>query len=246
MVALPKEWIEGRIDPTLAAIDRELERREAGQPRRTYLGASQIGEPCERKLWYSIQPDVPREAWEAATLRRFEDGHRSEAVMAERLRLVPGVELATVDANGEQFGFTDFGGRFQGHADGFIRGLLQAPVTPCVWEHKSVNEKRFAEFNKLKKNLDEKAVLQAWDPVYYAQGVMYMGYFDLTRHYLTVSTPGCRDVQSCRTDANPRMFDALREKARRIIEAEAPPARISERKEFYYCKWCQFREICHG
>jgi CRISPR/Cas system-associated exonuclease Cas4 (RecB family) len=241
MVALPD-----RHDPTLAAIDREIERRAAEQPRRSYLGASQIGEPCERKLWYAIQPGVPREDWNAASLKRFEDGHRSEDVMAHRLRLVSGVELHTVDETGEQFGFSDFGGAFKGHVDGLVRGLLQAPETPHVWEHKAVNEKKFAEFQKIKGAVGEKATLAEWDAVYYAQAVVYMHYFDMKRHYLTVTTPGAREHASCRTEANPQMAMALRAKARRVIEATEPPARLSERPEFWKCKMCEFRAVCHA
>ena len=223
-----------------------MERRALDEPRRSYLGASQIGEECERKLWYSIQPGLPREAWNALTLRRFEDGHRVEDVMAARLRLVPGIELHTHDDNGEQFGFRDLDGKFRGHADGFIRGLLQAPETPAVWEHKAVNDKKFAELGKLKDKHGEKEALAKWDHVYYAQAVVYMHYFDMTRHYLTVTTPGARDHQSCRTNANPVMAEALREKAKRIINAKSPPARISERAEFYKCKWCSYKEVCHA
>ncbi|CAN5149289.1 hypothetical protein BH10PLA2_BH10PLA2_19900 [soil metagenome] len=241
MVALPE-----RFDPTLAAMDAEMERRAAEQPPRSYLGASQIGEACERKLWYSIQPGIARERFNAATLRRFEDGHRSEDVMIKRLRMVSGVELHTVDETGQQFGFSDLAGRFKGHVDGLMRGILQAPETDHVWEAKCVNEKKFAEFQKLKTSVGEKATLSEWDAVYYAQAIVYMHYFDMKRHYLVVMTPGARDHASCRTDANPEMAQALRAKAKRILDATKPPARLSERPEFWKCKMCQFRSVCHA
>ncbi|WP_435008009.1 hypothetical protein P12x_005276 [Tundrisphaera lichenicola] len=235
------------VDPTLAAIDRELERRAALAPRRSYLGASAIGEECERKLWYSIRPEVPRLPFNAASLKRFEDGHRGEAVMAERLRMVPGVELWTEDEQtGGQIGGTLFDGRFGWHVDGVIRGLLQAPGTSHVWEHKQVGQKKYDELRKLKATVGEKASLAAWDPVYYAQSVLYMELLDLNRHYLTVSTPGGREFDSCRTEANPVMAKALLAKAQRILSAASPPARLSERPEFFKCKWCDFRDACHG
>src|SRR5436305_400208 len=99
-------------DPTLVAIDRALEERAAGKPRRYYLGATAIGDACERKLWYSIRPDVPKKPFDAASLKRFADGHHGEAVMAERLRMVPGVELWTADdQTGGQIGGTLFNER---------------------------------------------------------------------------------------------------------------------------------------
>lgn len=234
-------------DPTLAAIDREMERRASLEPRRSYLGASAIGEPCERKLWYSIRPDVPRRPFDAASLKRFEDGHHGEAVMAGRLRTVTGVELWTLDdRNGGQIGGTLYDGRFGWHVDGVIRGILQASATPHVWEHKQVGQKKYDEFRKLKGIHGEKRTLAAWDAVYHAQGVVYMELLDLTRHYLTVATPGGRDYDSCRTEANPTMARALLAKARRVLDASEPPARISERPEFYKCKLCDYRETCHA
>jgi len=154
--------IPDMADPTLAALDRELERAAAAEPARNYLGASQIGHECERFLWYSLRPDVPRRSFQAATLRRFADGHAGEAVMIERLRLVPGIELWDRDEQGKQFGFTDFAGRFAGHVDGVILGLLQAPGTPHIFEGKVVNEKKFQEFKKLKREYGEKAALKLW------------------------------------------------------------------------------------
>lgn len=235
------------VDPTLAAIDRELERRAAMEPKRTYLGASALGRPCERELWYSIQPDVSRRPFDAASLKRFADGHQGEAVMAERLRMVPGLQLWTVDEKtGEQIGGMLFDGRFGWHCDGVVKGLLQSPATPTVWEHKQVGQKKFDEFRKLKATLPEKQVLAAWDRVYFAQGVLYMELLDLERHYLTVSTPGGRQYDACRTEANPEMAKALLQKAKRIIESDSPPMRISERPEWFQCRLCDFREVCHA
>jgi hypothetical protein len=241
MVALPE-----RFDPTLAALDREMERRGEMQPRRTYLGASLIGHACERFIWYAIRPDTPRRPFDAATLRRFEDGHRSEDVLIQRLRLVPGVELETHDALGNQFGFSDMDGMFRGHVDGLVRGLLQAPKTEHVFEAKCVSEKRFAEFGKAVDKVGEKAALLEWDPGYWAQAQVYMHYFDLTRHYLVVMSAGARSHASCRTEVDSEAGKQLREKARRIIQAESPPARISERIEFFKCKFCDFQGVCHA
>ena len=41
--------------PTVQAIYRSYEALAAAEPRRRYLGAAQIGEPCDRALWYSVR-----------------------------------------------------------------------------------------------------------------------------------------------------------------------------------------------
>ena len=232
-------------DPTLAEVDRVAEERAAAEPRREYLGASGLGDKCERKVWYQFNgyPSAPRRA---SLIYAAEDGHRSEAVMAGRLRMVPGIELWTADESGKQFGFTDYDRKFGGHIDGVIKGLRQAPTTPHIWENKAVNEKRLAEFKKARDAHGEKATLVNFDFKWFTQAQLYMGYFDLTRHYLTACAAGARGAVSCRTEFDPAFFQATRAKAKRIIDATEPPTRIASDASFYYCKWCEFREACHG
>ena len=232
-------------DPTLEAIDRITEAEAAAEPPRKYLGASALGDKCERKLWYQFNgyPASPRRA---TLIYAAQDGHRSEAVMADRLRKVPGVELWTLDEQGNQYGFIDFDRQFAGHIDGMIRGILQAPKTLHIWENKALNEKRFKEFRKVLDTHGEKQCLVNFDFKWYTQAQLYMGYFDVTRHYLTACYAGARETLSCRTEFDRAFFDASRAKALRIIEAKAPPARLSERPEFFECKWCEFWGVCHG
>lgn len=235
MVTIPE-----RGDPTLAAIDAILEEQTNGQAKRQYIGASSIGDPCSRKLWLRYHTDI-RETFDADTIRKFNDGHRCEDVMAEHLRMVPGIELWTYMPSGEQYGFKD--GPFAGHYDGVILGLIQAPKTPHVWEHKSTAEKKYKELLKLKHE-DEKTALERWNPVYYAQAVINMHKAECSRHYMTVSTPGLREYMSVRTEENPAMAEALIMKAKRIAEMREPPERIGG-PDYYMCKWCAFYGECH-
>lgn len=226
--------------PTLAAVDLALETAQESQSARDYIGMSSIGEPCSRKLWYRL--NRPAEKFSANTLRIFNDGHRAETEMARLLRLVPGIELITHDDHGNQFALGD--GFLSGHMDGVIRGVIEAPKKWHIWEHKAVNEKKFNDLKKLRSE-KEKTALEKWDKIYYAQAVSYMHSAEITRHFLTVSTPGVRDYISVRTDENPEMAKALIEKARRIKKVKTPPERIGG-KDFYLCKWCAFYDECHG
>jgi hypothetical protein len=233
------------VDPTIEAVHRAIEARAAAEPPRTYLGASSLGDRCERKLYYRLN-GAPSEPRKASLIYAAEDGHTSEATVAGRLRLVPGLELWTVDEVGKQFGFTDFGGKFAGHIDGVIKGLIQAPSTPHIWENKAANEKKFAEFRSAIQKYGEKQALMNGNYAWYVQAQCYMGYFDMTRHYLTVCTPGARDILSCRTEFVPAFFQAMRQRAERILSYREPPARLIDDPSYFYCKWCEFREHCHG
>jgi len=235
MVTIPE-----RGDPTLQAIDRILEERTNNEAPRTYIGASSIGD-CARKIWYRYHKGM-KETFDADTIRRFNDGHRTEDIMAAHLRMVPGIKLHTHDSDGRQFGFTD--GPFAGNYDGVIEGLIQAPTTPHLWECKAVNEESFNKFKKAVAE-DEKGALAKWNRIYYAQAIVYMHKAELKRHYLTVCTPGMRNYASCRTEANPEMAEGLIAKAKRIATQTTPPERIGG-PDWYECKWCSFYGVCHG
>lgn len=233
-------------DPTLAAIDAATEAAAARELPRGYLGMSQIGEPCERKLWYSFRWAMPR-VLPAAALYRIEDGHRTEELLARRLRMVPGVQLYTVDPRtGQQVACADHGGHFCGHLDGVVLGLLQAPKTWHVWECKAVNEDKQAKLAKLVAERGEKAALVHWDPIYWAQAQVYMHYQGMTRHYLTAASPGGRSVVSVRTDADPAAAEELRAKALRVITAVEPLPRLSEDAANWQCRGCAAHAFCHG
>ena len=231
------------IDPTLEAVNRAIEAAQ-DTSRRGYLGASAIGDNCSRKLWYAFRWACPV-SFDADTLKRFEDGHRGEAVMAERLRKVPGLQLSTEREDGEQWGFVAIDGHFRGHCDGFLLGILQAPKTPHVWEHKVCNEAKQKKLAKLKLEKGEKEALAHWDQIYYAQAQVYMHQFEITRHYLTCSSPGERTTVSVRTNYNREHAEYLMDRAQGIIYSEEEPARLSETPTDYRCKMCDFHGICH-
>lgn len=215
------------------------------EERRDYIGASLVGHPCARHIWYRYH-GYPSKPFDAETLWRFEDGHRTEAVVIERLRQVVGVQVWDRTSEGGQIGFSSMGGKFKGHVDGIIRGLVQAPKTPHVLEVKCAGEKGYAEFKKLVFEYGEKKALERWNPTYYAQAQLYMHYMKLDRHYLVVALAGGRDMAACRTEYNPEEAQRLIDKADRILQATTEPARVSDKPDFYQCRWCPFAEVCHA
>lgn len=233
-------------DPTLEALDAAICAEQ--EPRSSKnIGFGVIGEPCSRKIWYSINIDDP-EIFKAETLRIFRNGHADEAAMAADLRKVKGIELHTHDPNrgGKQYKLDDLGGRFTGRLDGAINGLIQAPITWHVWEHKATKQDKFNKLEKLKLEFGEKQALQKWNIVYYAQAQSNMKYAELNRHYMTVGTPGLRQVTSVRTEYNKPYADALTDKAARIINSKIPMERISDNKESFDCRFCRWKDKCHG
>lgn len=234
------------IDPTLAAVDAAIEATENRKSPREYLGMSSIGRECEREAWYGWRW-VKQVKFSALSLKRFADGHHGEALQAKRLRLVEGVTLITDDPeSGRQIGFSDLNGHFKGHADGAILGLIQAPKTWHIWEHKQVDQTKQNKLVKLAHELGEKNALEKWNATYYAQAILYLHYSGMERHYLTCSTPGGRHTVSVRTEPNPVAAQRLILKAERVINAATPLAKLSDDPDYFVCKMCDFAGVCHG
>ena len=229
-------------DPLLRLLDDALLRQAAQEPVRNYLGGSAVGDSCARRQWYKLQGH--KEKFEASTLRKFQDGHDTEAKIISWLRLLPGIELYTSDGE-TQYGFSDLDGKYKGHYDGIIKGIPQSPNTWHILEIKCVAEKKFKQAQKLITEFGEKNALQKWDDRYYAQALTYCWYEKLDRHITIIATPGGRELMTMRTNANHTFAKALRDRAQRIITAQEPPERIGGR-DWWECRACSFKEICHG
>lgn len=234
-------------DPTLAAVDRAIEAKENSGWLAPSLSMGDIGNPCDRAMFYGFRWAGEPAPFPADVLKRFADGHHGEALQAARLRLVDGLTLWDRDPNRDdrQFAFDDCGGHLQGRIDGVIIGLLQSPKTLHVWEHKQVEEKSQRKLERLKEERGEKHALFAWKPMYWSTAQLYMHYTELTRHYMTVATPGGRHTISVRTDYEKHYAEQLAARANQIVNATRAPPRISEDPTWHECRWCRSYAICH-
>jgi len=220
---------------TLAAIEAAVS-AVADDGMRPHLGASLIGRECERVLWYSFRWATPQ-AFEARMLRLFARGQREEDVFTALLESIPGVRVVRIDANtGQQYSFKT--GHFGGSIDGAVAGLPDAPLTWHALEAKTHNAKSF-------KALEKDGVAKA-RPEHWAQMQCYMAWTGMHRAlYMAV----CKDDDRLhleRIDFDRQAAEAMFAKAQRIIDAAEPPARISDRPDWYQCKMCDHHDICHG
>lgn len=224
-------------DPIAAAVFAHYEDRDAQELPRPYLGASIIGQECERALWYAFRWASGKARFEGRMLRLFQTGHLAEARFVADLRAI-GCTVYDADDTGRQFGFAGCAGHMRGHMDGCGKGIPQGGEKWHVLEFKTHSAKSFAE---LKRHGVEKA-----KPAHYAQMQWYMGKSGMDRAlYLAVNKDN-DDLHSERVPFDPAAFTALEAKAERIIFAEAPPPRISEDPHFFRCKFCDHRPLCHG
>jgi len=130
--------------------------------------------------------------------------------------------------------------------DGVIRGLIQAPKQLHIWEHKCSAAKKFDEFTNLLVKWGDKATLEQWNMQYFVQAQLNMHFMQIDRHYLTVALAGSRDVAACRTEYQPEVAQRYIDRVEAVLQAEKELARISEKPDYYVCRWCKFAGECHG
>jgi hypothetical protein len=194
--------------------------RVAAEPRRPYLGMSSIGDDCERSLWYGFH-GYERKPVTGRVARVFAMGNAVED------RVVADLREAGFVIDGQQLEFVDFEGRFRGHCDGVIHGISRRPH---ILEIKSANEAGFMKF--LQNGI-------ASNPKYMAQVQCYMGYSGLQRALFVVENKNNQELFFERVHFDPGAFEALREKAWRILTAATePPMAESE------CHWCDYKAVC--
>lgn len=232
MAALPQPQ-----HTTARAIYALHEQRVAAEAPRGYLGWSELGEPCERRLWYGLR-QAGREAIGGQLARLFDTGHREEARLLDELRAL-GYEVFDRDpATGEQFAMSSHGGHLSGHLDAVVRGLPEAPKTWHLLDVKTIKAKKFDEL--LKKGL------RAMYPKYYAQGQGYMGHQLLERAAFVFVCKDDDRIHLERFEFDAAEFKKLEQKATRIISASEPPPRLSNDPAWFECKFCPLHALCHG
>ena len=232
MVELPKEILR---NPTVDAIYAKYEKNN-GEWRRPHLGASQIGNDCDRALWYSFRwctaPDFG-----GRMIRLFESGYIQEKRLITDLKDI-GVVVHHVHPNtGRQIQYSEFGGHFAGSLDAIAQGFPEAPKTWHVVECKSSNTKNFTKLKKV-------GVKEA-HPVHYAQVQIYMGWSKLDRAYYISVCKDTDEIYGERVYLDKDFIQQIKKKAENIIFRETPPPRIGTPDQFC-CRWCDHAEICHG
>jgi len=203
---------------------------------RGYLGASIIGAECERYLWYVFRYAC-KPNFDGRMYRLFETGALEEAKFVKELRAI-GCEVHDHDQNGEQFEVKAIGGHFSGHMDGCALGIPEAPKTWHVLEFKTHNAKSFKKL--------EKEGVKASKSQHYSQMMVYMHLTGMQRALYLAKNKDTDELYSERIRHDKTEAEALMERANRVITSSHPPERISGRRDYYLCNWCDAQDVCWG
>ena len=223
----------------LTAIDNAVVAALGGR-QRPHLGASMIGKECERALWYSFHWAITGNKFSGRMLRLFDRGQEEEARFIRWLEMA-GVTVSAVDPRtGKQYTHSDpdCGNHFGGSMDGACIGLPDAPKTWHVQEFKTHSDKSFKEVCK-------KGVLGS-KPEHYAQMQVYMHWSQMDRALYMAVNKNDDTLYVERIAYDKDTVLTLLARAKRVITEKEPPVGISERVDWYQCKFCDYHAICHG
>ncbi len=221
--------------PTVTAIYAAYE-VAAEDGFRDHLGASLLGKECARALWYDFRWASPARH-PGRILRLFDTGRREEERLVRDLRATGAMVLDLDPETGRQWRVETHGGHVAGSLDAVALGILEAPRTWHVVELKTHNAKSFA--------LLQRHGVAGAKPLHWAQMQIYLRLTGMDRAlYLAV----CKDTdqlwaERIRLDAD--AADRLLARAARVVDSARPPARLSDDPEFFECRLCDHRDVCH-
>lgn len=217
-----------------AAIDAAL--AETVEAPRRYLGASALGHDCLRKIqWDWTAPVAP----EPRTRRIFARGHWCEDYVAGLL----GIAGFHIIRAGNNLGFSQLGGQFQGHVDGIIAAgpALAGLDYPCLWENKGLGARGWT---KLKND----GLVKAY-PAYADQVALYQAYLGLTEHpaLFTACNMDTMELLHLLVPFDPARAQAASDRAVQVVlatQASETLPRVTDNSDDWRCKYCAHRERC--
>jgi hypothetical protein len=216
----------------------KMYREKASDFRRPHLGASQIGKPCERALFYSFRWSSDP-SFQSRILRLFESGFLEESRIIKNLRAVGITVYDREPSSGEQISYKEEScPMFSGSVDGIGIGFPEAEKTWHILECKTSSKKLY---DKLVKEGVEKSKYE-----HFCQMMLYMRWANLDRAMYIVCCKDDDRLYSERIYYDKDLAEQLVAKAKRIIFSDVPLERISDNPDSMYCKWCEHSPICHG
>lgn len=196
------------------------------------ISVGEIGDECDRALFYSFRWASERDKPNGQSIRLFRRGD------IEEVRLIEDLKAIGATVSNTQGKIRLAGGHLRGRMDGEVLGIPEAPKTPHLLELKSMNAKNFA--------LLQKSGCEQAQPKHYAQLQLGMHSLGYERGLYLVTNKDNEELYAERIKYD--MTYCLRQVARaeRITALHQPPARISEDPEFFKCRFCAHRAVCHS
>jgi hypothetical protein len=176
-------------------------------------------------------------------LRLFQTGHREEERIIADLRAA-GLEVLDIDPEdprGGQFKARALAGHLRGKLDGLCRGVPEAPVKWHVLECKSHNEKSFKKLRGAGVGNLRKGKFDHW-----VQCQIYMHVRGIERALYAAVCKNDDDLWIDRVVYDREWCEATLARLENILRNPRPPLRINEDPDYFGCRFCKAKPLCHG
>lgn len=221
--------MEIKIGTAKLLDDYFVSKRKKETPR-DYLGASFLGDECDRQIWYKYK--LPRPEVDARRMRIFELGHMIEAWLIQSLKDA-GLTVYDKDEAGKQFGFIDE--EIAGHCDGVVVGLPESDK-PHLLEMKGLAHDWFTKL--------QKSGLEAYSRPYWVQIHIYMYKLELEDClFMAMNKDNC-ELYYERVKLDTRLAKAELLKGKEIARSVNEPERKYAKSNFFKCKMCDYQKEC--
>lgn len=212
---------------------------------RSHLGASVIGHPCSRNLWYNFRW-VSHKTHSGRQYRLFQRGHLEEARVHDYLTgigcnvqiFAQGTEHIE-DKGKRQIRIYGCEGHFAGSVDGIIklpeRYLIQQDVL-FLGEYKTQGTQKFPKLQKEGVQIAKHQHFCQQSIYGLKLGLQYAIYISVNKNDDDLH------IEVIKLDWELGKF--LEQKAYDIIFSNEPPNRISASPSYFDCKWCDLSATC--
>lgn len=208
------------------------------QGHRNHLGASILGSPCWRQLWYSFRW-VKQEHFDGRMMRLFNVGHSAEPRFVAYLRGI-GFEVREFADDGKQFRMSGAMGHYGGSLDGICKAPAHLGLGDTVLSLSFKTNNTGSGYEKVSKEALSKAKPQHW-----AQECQYGYKYGIKYCIYMIENKNDSDITYKVLELDWNYGAQLEKKANDIIFSKEPPPRISENPSVFECKYCHFAGICH-
>lgn len=202
------------------------------EPPRPHIGASELGNPCERAIWLKFRLAVI-EKFNGRMLLLFDRGQREEERIINHLRNI-GVRVTHTGNNQMRF---SFGSHVAGSCDGIIEGgLPNAPKARAILECKTHSDK---SFNDVKKKGVEKS-----KPNHWIQCNIYGYGAGIDRALYVAVNKNNDEIYTEWLHLDKAIAQKYIERGQRIALEERIPPPISTDPSWFSCKFCPSHSFC--
>lgn len=234
--SIPKEAIDKFSKNMYHIASRSL--LKGAEKREAYLRFSNMGTPCERRLWYDINTPEDKEGFSADTLLKFLYGHLIEAFILF-LAEVSGHSVEGTQDETELFGI-------KGHRDAVIDGVVVDVKSASSFSYKKFSQGRLSGDDPFGYIPQLQGYLETGksDPIVLDKGRAAFLVVDKTLGHFCLDFHEKQDWDWEKILTHKKDVISQPEPPERAFDPE-PMGKGGNMKLGMYCSYCPFKEKCH-